>query len=144
MGPSPKNVAEVMGGEKVLGGAVTTLADMERLLRSGLPKAALRNVAHRVFPKPSEARLIMYSVVPESTYKRRTRLSVEESERSERLARVVALAEEVWGDRESAHRWLRNPHTLLDGRSPLQAASLDIGARQVEEILLRVEHGIPA
>lgn len=140
----PKSVAEVMGGEKVLGCVINSIADMEQLLIAGLPKAALRNVAYRVLPTAKDARTMMYSVIPESTFKRRSRLSLEEGERSERLARAVALAEHVWGEPETAHRWLRSPHALLAGRSPLAAANTDLGARQVEAILLRIDHGIPA
>jgi uncharacterized protein (DUF2384 family) len=36
-------------------------------------------------------------------------LSPAESERTERLARVVATAEDVWQDREQARRFLTTP-----------------------------------
>ena len=43
----------------------------------------------------SEQRALMHRIVPEATFKRRReRLSPAESERTERLARVVATAEE--------------------------------------------------
>jgi len=62
----------------------------------GLPKATLRHVARRVFSDAGEQRAMMHRIVPEATYKRRReRLSPAESERTERLARVVAMAEEV-------------------------------------------------
>ena len=51
---------------------------------------ALRSTAERIASLPADARRVMYLVVPEATYKRRTRLSRLESERTERLARVIA------------------------------------------------------
>jgi putative toxin-antitoxin system antitoxin component (TIGR02293 family) len=139
-----QHVAEVLGGEAVLGMRVRSLSDLEGLIRGGLPKASLRFAAERIAEDRAQATAIIHQFIPESTFKRRRRLNVAESERSERLARVVALAEFVWGDPAAAHRWLRNAHPLLDGRTPLEASTLEIGARQVEEVLYRAIHGIPA
>ena len=136
-------VAEILGGERILGQPVQTLSDLNRLVMRGLPKSSLRCAAERVARNSTEARNLVYRVVPESTYKRRKRLSPAESERSERLARTIALAEFTWGQRDAAHRWLNelNPH--LDGITPLEAAETELGARQVEEILYRVIYGLP-
>jgi putative toxin-antitoxin system antitoxin component (TIGR02293 family) len=68
----------------------------------------------------------------------------EEGEKAERLARVVALAEEAFGSREDALDFLHTPHLELGGDRPLDAAQTELGARQVEEILWRMEHGLPA
>jgi putative toxin-antitoxin system antitoxin component (TIGR02293 family) len=73
--------------------------------------------------------------VPEATLKRRTRLSPAESARTERLARVIAAAEYVWDDRDSAREWLTNPHPELGGRTPLECGLTELGARQVEHVL---------
>lgn len=86
---------------------------------------------------------MMYKVVPEATYKRRTRLTSTESERTERLARVIALAEYTMNDRERAHTWLTKPHLELSGKSPIQAAMTEIGARQVEWVLNAIFYGLP-
>ena len=87
----------------------------------------------------------MYRVVPEATFKRRReRLSPSESERTERLARVVAAAEYVWDSPENARRFLSATHPELRGRAPLNAAMTELGARQVELILEKIFHGLPA
>ena len=85
----------------------------------------------------------MYRVVPIATFKRRTRLTAEESARTERLARVVALAESLWDDEEQARAFLSRPHALLGDRSPLDVASTELGARRVEQLLHSAEHGLP-
>lgn len=139
-----ERIAEILGGERVLGKQVHTLAELNQMVMRGLPKSSLRCAAERVARNRAEARDLVYRVVPESTFKRRSRLSAAESERSERLARTIALAEFTWGENAAAHRWLNDENVHLNGLTPLQAAETELGARQVEEILFRVMYGIPA
>lgn len=138
-----QKIAEVLGGRIVLGQNIRTVGELSRVVSAGLPKQALRLTAEHVAPQ-SDALRIVYRVVPEATYKRRVRLSPAESERTERLARVAALADTVWGNREDARRWLSTPHPELDGETPLEMAFSELGARRVEEVLARIEYGLPA
>jgi putative toxin-antitoxin system antitoxin component (TIGR02293 family) len=73
---------------------------------------------------------------------RRERLTVEESDRVLRVIRVLALAESVYGSRERALAWLRNPHARLDGRAPLSLLNTDTGSRIVEELLVQIDEGM--
>ena len=139
----PEKVADVLGGSATLGLRVRSIGDLERSVSQGLPKRALRLTAERVYPSVGDARRMMFRVVPEATYKRRTRLSLAESERTERLARVIAAAEYAWGDRKDAHEWLTKPHPELRKRAPLELAMTELGARQVEALLDRLFYGIP-
>jgi putative toxin-antitoxin system antitoxin component (TIGR02293 family) len=109
-----------------------------------LPKQALRMTAQRVFDAPREVSQLMYKLVPEATYKRRKRLTPAESARTERLARVIAAAEEVWEDRNDAREWLKRPHPELSGESPLQRGMSELGAREVEALLDQLFYGLPS
>ena len=141
----PRHIGDVLGGPRVLGRPVRSLLQLDRVVERGLPKVTLRNVARRVFPEASKQREIMRRVVPEATYKRRRdRLSPAESQRTERLARIVAMAEEVWEDREQARRFLTTPHPEMSGKTPLAAALTELGARQAEEVMARIVYGLPA
>jgi putative toxin-antitoxin system antitoxin component (TIGR02293 family) len=141
----PRQIGDVLGGQRVLGRAVTSLLELNDAVEHGLPKATLRNVARRISSDSAEQKALMYRIVPEATYKRRRdRLSLPESERTERLARVVAMAEDVWRDREQARRFLATPHPEMGGRTPLDAALTELGARQAEEIMARIVYGLPA
>jgi putative toxin-antitoxin system antitoxin component (TIGR02293 family) len=122
---------------------MNSVGDLADRVSEGLPKVALRNTAQRIFDSPAEVNELMYRIVPEATYKRRTRLTPAESERTERLARVIASAEVVWDDRPMAKQWLVTPHPELNGKRPLDAALSELGARQVEELLDRIYYGIP-
>jgi putative toxin-antitoxin system antitoxin component (TIGR02293 family) len=86
--------------------------------------------------------------IPERTLARRRsagRLDPDESDRLVRLARVFALALALFeGHLEGARRWLATPLEVLGGEAPLHAATTDPGAREVEALVGRLEHGIPA
>jgi putative toxin-antitoxin system antitoxin component (TIGR02293 family) len=139
------HIGEVLGGRRILGRAVESLMDLSAAVDRGLPKATLRNVVRHVYSEPADQRNMMHRVVPEATYKRRRdRLSPAESERTERLARVIAMAEEVWDDPEAARRFLTTPHVELGGRAPIDAALTELGARQAEEVMVSILYGLPA
>ena len=67
---------------------------------------------------------------------------MEESDRVLRVIRVLSLAESVYGSRERALAWLRNPHARLDGRTPLSLLNTDTGSRIVEELLVQIDEGM--
>ena len=90
----PDRVADVMGGTAILGSRVLSVQDLEAAVLTGLPEL-LRLTLSRACSSAQHARTLLYRVVPEATYKRRTRLTAAESEHTERLARVIAAAEYV-------------------------------------------------
>jgi putative toxin-antitoxin system antitoxin component (TIGR02293 family) len=141
----PGKIADVMGGSPVFHRPVKSLADLIAMVERGVPKSALRSVARALADDAAGQRRVMFRVVPEATYKRRReRLTRVESERTERLARVVATASHVWDDSAEARHFLNTPHPELMGKSPFESAFSELGARQVEELLARIEHGLPA
>ena len=75
---------------------------------------------------------------------RREALSRDESDRVVRVARVVALCEEVFGERERGWRWLRDAKRQFKGRAPLDLLATEAGARLVEELLYRIDEGMAA
>src|SRR5258707_7959880 len=96
---APESIAEILG----LSNSVRTVRDLESAVSAGLPKRALEHLSARLYLDRKAASAYKYRVVPPATWKRRRkRLSVEESERTERLARVLAAAEYVWNDRDEA------------------------------------------
>src|SRR5262249_43091190 len=84
-------------------------------------------------------------VVPRRTFarrmKRREPLTVEETDRAIRLARVAELAERIFGDKGKAHRWLRKPKRTLAQATPLAYLASEAGARLVEDMLYRIDSG---
>lgn len=64
------------------------------------------------------------------------------SDQSERVARIIAKAVEVLGSLEHAQAWLKSPNRALGGEVPLDLLDTEIGARQVDEILIRLDFGM--
>jgi putative toxin-antitoxin system antitoxin component (TIGR02293 family) len=85
-------------------------------------------------------------VVPRRTLARRRSenelLTVEETDKALRLKRIATLAERVFADPVKAQRWMRKAKRSLAGDTPLAYLASEYGARVVEEMLGRIEHGI--
>lgn len=63
------------------------------------------------------------------------------SDRLVRAAKVMALAEEVLESREEAIGWMGEQQAALGNAVPRDLLTTDTGAKQVEDLLLRMEHG---
>lgn len=137
-------VASILGGRATLGRSIRNLQQLRTLVESGLPVKSLDHVSRYVALNERDAAEIKYRIVPKTTLARRTRLTLEESERLERLARITALAEDVWEDAELAHEFLHGAQPQLGGERPIDLARSDLGAREVEALLTKMEYSLPA
>jgi putative toxin-antitoxin system antitoxin component (TIGR02293 family) len=138
-------VARVLGGERTLHRKVRTVDELREAVEGGLTIEALEKTVRRVLGKGRAATELKHRIVPKTTLQRRRgRLSVAESERLERLARMTALAEEVWESPELAHEFLTSPQPQLGGECPVDLARSDLGTREVEELLFKLEYSLPA
>jgi putative toxin-antitoxin system antitoxin component (TIGR02293 family) len=59
-----------------------------------------------------------------------------------RSARLYTLAVNAFEDPQAASRWMKAPQRALGNAVPLDLAKTDIGAREVETLLGRLEHGV--
>ena len=83
--------------------------------------------------------------IPRQTMNRRKEsghLSAEESDRVVRYAELIARATELIGDPKDAVEWLGAPAPALGGETPLAHAKTELGAREVFDLVERLEHGI--
>jgi putative toxin-antitoxin system antitoxin component (TIGR02293 family) len=69
------------------------------------------------------------------------RLTLDESDRALRVARLLALADAVFGDHTKALVWLGAPAGFFSGKSGFEQMVSEAGARLVEEALLRIDEG---
>ncbi len=74
--------------------------------------------------------------------KAKGRLAAEESDRVLRFARLMGKAVEVLESEENARAWLMSPQVGLGGEVPLDYAETELGAREVEDLLGRIEYGV--
>lgn len=118
--------------------------DIMRLVEERLPVNSLESLSgHGV----TDQEIYSYISPRRTLAHRRSRkepLSHDESDRAVRIARITALAEEVFADDVKAGRWLRKPKARFESRSPLDILQTEAGARIVEELLLQLEFGFAA
>jgi putative toxin-antitoxin system antitoxin component (TIGR02293 family) len=139
---NPQRIAQILG-LAVSAPVPPSVIALEDAIRGGFPKSALYNVSRAIESDPGRANELAYSVVPKSTLNRRETLTPEQSERTERLARLLAYAEQVFGDAADAVDFIHRPHPELAGQRPLDAAATELGARRVETVLNALEAGLP-
>jgi putative toxin-antitoxin system antitoxin component (TIGR02293 family) len=137
-------ITAVLGGRKVLKRKVTSDNDLRAMTREGLPVKTLPALAEEL----DVERKILAKVVgiSDRTLSRRlasgSRLSAEESDRTMRVARVVAAAMDTFGDPEKAAHWLKTSNRVMEGQTPLSLLDTDAGVKWVETILGRIAWGI--
>lgn len=69
-------------------------------------------------------------------------LSKDESDKAVRVARISAMAEQVFGESERAWRWLRKPKRRFEGKTPVEMLATEAGARLVEEMIVQIDYGL--
>jgi len=83
--------------------------------------------------------------ISRSTLQRRKaagRLSPDESDKVMRLSRLLEHATKVFGDIEKARTWMKFPQRGLGGAVPLDYAETEVGAREVDNLLGRIDYDV--
>ena len=70
------------------------------------------------------------------------RLSPDESDKVVRFSRLLEHAAAVFGNVEKGRAWLKFPQYGLGGIVPLDYAKTEIGAREVDNLLGRIDYGV--
>lgn len=112
-------------------------------VRDGLPMAEFQAACSLL--GISEERLAALTGMSRATLHRRKkagRLDRMESDRLVRYVRLFARACEALGGEEGARSWLAAPAIAFGGETPLDFADTEVGAREVEALLIRLEHGV--
>lgn len=137
-------IAEVLGGKKTFKHAVKNSEDLAASIRAGLPATIITVLADRLTMHRTDVAKRLG--IPQRTLTRRlsreARLTVDESDRAARMARIIALTTEILGTNEKASSWLRTPNRSLDGKSPIDEIGTDPGYRSVEEVLYAIAYGM--
>lgn len=136
--------SETMKAPSILKAATSTSAAIERIAQ-GLEWADAEFVARKL--GVSLDRFAVLVGVPRSTFFRRQgegRFAEWESEHIMRFARLWQVACEVFPSEAAAQSWLSRAQVGLDGNVPLDYAKSELGARVVEDLMMRIHHGILA
>ena len=123
--------------------AELNLPQMIKSIENGLPISKFQQLRDNLGVPDKD--LAKYIRIPKSTLsirKRKGKFSFVESERLYRIQRLFAKALEVFDDVDLARKWLKEDAYGLGDVSPLEYAATEIGAREVEDLLGRIEHGV--
>ena len=119
-------------------------ANLVKVLEAGLPVKELTDLQVSL-DVPTEKLAPMLGISKATFHRRKgagERLGPAESDRVVRFARLLGKAIKVLGDRDEARQWLNSPQSGLGGAAPLDYAKTEVGAREVENLLGRIEYGV--
>ena len=121
--------------------------DLAQIVRKGLPLTVQAVFLSHGMTK-DEFHLI---VIPHRTFRHRTErrnkgieevLTPDESDKAVRAARVLALAESVFANRDKAFSWMRKAKKRFNGETPMEMLQTEAGARLVEQMLIQLDEGM--
>jgi len=137
-GPGPYSYVVLLGLETF--DAAELLRTVQKGFRYRTFERLTRNLS---LPFESVTELID---VPRRTLSRRKlegRFLPEESDRILRASRLFGKTLELFeGDREAATHWLMTSQIGLGGAVPIELAKTELGAREIEALIDRLEHGV--
>ena len=121
----------------------TSSAELRDAVRRGLPFSSFEALTKQLEISPQRFTAV-FGIPPRTVARRKEarHLNPQESDRLYRVASTLSQAVEVLGSIDKARLWLKTPNRALGCELPLDLLDTDIGTRQVEEVLLRLNYGI--
>jgi putative toxin-antitoxin system antitoxin component (TIGR02293 family) len=140
--PMPPGAFYSLMGGKLGVSEIRSGEDLASLVEKRLPATTVKALVRGGLSDAEVYQLI----VPRRTLAHRIAkhqpLSKDESDKAVRVARITAMAEQVFGEQERAWRWLRKSKRRFDGKTPVEMLGTEAGARLVEEMIGQIDHGI--
>jgi putative toxin-antitoxin system antitoxin component (TIGR02293 family) len=117
--------------------------ELIRRIQKGLRFSELQALQNRI-DMPLEQLAGKLSISRSTLQRRRTagRLSSDESGKVMRFSQLLEHATKVFGNVDRARGWLKHPQRGLGGAVPLDYAETEIGAREVDRLLGRIDYGV--
>jgi putative toxin-antitoxin system antitoxin component (TIGR02293 family) len=114
-----------------------------REIERGLPLSALEEFSAY---SGIAVKQLMDVVIPLRTLKHRRQqqqpLSLDESDRLARVARIYELAVRVYGDRDDGRKWLCGKKSRFDEKTALEMLRTEAGEHAVQEFLIQIDEGM--
>lgn len=117
--------------------------ELIRRIEKGLPFRELEDLQARL-DLPLEQLAEKLSISRATLHRRKVagRLSPDESDKVNRYAELFAHARKVFGSIEKARAWLKFPQWGLGRVVPLDYAKTEVGGREVDNLLGRIDYGV--
>lgn len=113
------------------------------MIRSGLPFDMVAEAAEALGMSVKD--LAAFGVIPLRTLshsRKSGKFSRAQSDRVARFFRVWQRARETFGRSEKARAWMERRTRPLGGKAPVALLDTEEGARLVEDLLFRIDHGL--
>jgi putative toxin-antitoxin system antitoxin component (TIGR02293 family) len=112
-------------------------------LRKGFPMKEFR-LLQELLKIPEEELGRYLGISPATLHRRKKSGSLEtpESERIVRYARLFGIGMEVFETEEATREWLKTANPGTAGEAPLSYADTEFGAREVEKLIGKIDHGV--
>ena len=128
----------------ILKNGVISISDCDRIIRDGIPWESAADIKKELNLTDGELARILD--VSERTLSRlrlsKKKMSASAGDRLYRLIHIFSLARKVFEESGPARDWLHHPQVGLGGRVPLEFIRTEAGAREVEDLLGRIEYGV--
>jgi putative toxin-antitoxin system antitoxin component (TIGR02293 family) len=117
---------------------------LTRAILAGFPVTVLEKLADEL-SAPQKVVLLAVGIAP-ATLKRRREAGHLNKAESDRVYRIVSIYQQAIqlfeGNAQAAREWLEQPEKALGGRTPLDYLETEAGAKEVEDLIGRLEHGV--
>lgn len=133
-----------ISGTRTLGLTARRHDQLVREVRSGFSYKNLTNLEKET-GLSHESIAAFVAISPRTLARRRHtgKLRPDESDRVLRASRIFELALDLFeGDVDDVRAWLETGNPAMAGETPLAFASTDVGAREVERVIGRLQHGV--
>lgn len=118
-------------------------AKVTNFVREGLPvRSAQYARKHSGVPNHLFDKVVARTTLNSARNSKSKRLSKHLSETILRAVKIIALAEEAFGDHDRAMHWLNNANPAMGDEFPITLTDTESGAKWVELVLSRMMHGI--
>jgi putative toxin-antitoxin system antitoxin component (TIGR02293 family) len=123
--------------------AVATVHQQIERIRTGLSFRSAENL-QKALDMPMDKLALVLGISRATLHRRKIqgRLDKAESEKLVRYQRLLKKASDVFGGKQDARRWLTHPQPGLGNTVPIEFARTELGAREVENLLGRIEYSV--
>lgn len=129
---------------KLIGVKAKNTLDLVKHVERGLSFTVVEALQQQMkLPAKEMSRLLDIKLRTFLRRKEEGRLQPSESDRVLRTSRLFARATDLFdGNADAARDWLMSPQRALGGAVPVEIAKTEVGAREIENIIGRLEHGV--
>jgi putative toxin-antitoxin system antitoxin component (TIGR02293 family) len=135
-------VADNLTLEQYIGVSPNSALNLAEIAEKGLPIDSITYLKKKGLTFSEVSEIVISPRTLKHRRARRELLSVEETGRMLRVARILSLSDQVFGNHEKALTWLRQVDERINERTSLSMLHTEPGGRLVENLLWQIDEGV--